>query len=885
MGLVVTLVRRSLGQRRSRTLFSVLGIAVGIATVVAIFALDHNTVVGRAKLADADWQAEIEVSPSAAVADPHAELAKVPGVTAATAAFQNEVVLSHLLTQPEPGTGGRLPENEDVSKPQSIEDRVHLVAIEPDFAADLGAYAIARGTGLQVGTNEAEVLVGDEVARRFQLEVGSKVMLGRPRREPGKECVDGKWRPIGGAGRMPPPPPKQEFTVTGVLAREGVGRLSRGEVIVIDFRFGKSLFEGAHVDTRYWLRHDPSVDLERIQSALGRAWSYDLKKSVIIGQAADERAFRNGVRFAGLLAMVLGLYVIFHTLSMSLVERVREIGILHALGATRGQIARIFLVEAVVIAVGGGALGLAGGLWLARALLVRGISTVGAGERISFFEVPWATLLPLTAAGVAIALIGSVYPLARVRNTSAVAALRGEEAGSAKGIARSFRVVASLLLVIVLPAVYFELVPVIGESQSELIHVLMLGLFILALFICLPMLLPSLLGWTCAMLAKPFERRWPLAGLVAARAMRTSPVRVAGAVAGLALVTAAFVGLNGMTESLEAEIRVWGQAAFLDKVYVRNLPSVRFDDLKAELAKYPGVIGIEPDEARTYVPFLLIGLKEDQLARYGPCADDPTLINALRDRDGVILSRRLARHRDYHVGDPVHVTTPRGEVRSLPVIAISDAYGYFPHPDERLYGVVSDRFLAKWFCVDTEVASNVAVRLAEGADSKVVETAVRALLPNATGMSFENGPYLYRWHTTDIERDFILFDVILVLTVALAGLGVLNGQLLAALERAKELGILRALGTTRRQIAGAVLLESLVVGLFGGALGVALGFALGPVIVGSLRVISGLPLPPPGVSVNMAWGWGGAVAVAILAGIYPMWRMNRMSATTAVRSG
>ena len=89
---------------------------------------------------------------------------------------------------------------------------------------------------------------------------------------------------------------------------------------MLDYRYGATLYEGAHVQTRYWLKKDPQVDLENLQSSLGQAWSYQLKKSVIVGQAADERAFRNGVRFAGLLAMVFGLYVIFHTLSMSLAE-------------------------------------------------------------------------------------------------------------------------------------------------------------------------------------------------------------------------------------------------------------------------------------------------------------------------------------------------------------------------------------------------------------------------------------------------------------------------------------------------------------------------------------------------------------------------------------
>jgi putative ABC transport system permease protein len=251
----------------------------------------------------------------------------------------------------------------------------------------------------------------------------------------------------------------------------------------------------------------------------------------------------------------------------------------------------------------------------------------------------------------------------------------------------------------------------------------------------------------------------------------------------------------------------------------------------------------------------------------------------------VILSQRLARHRGYSVGDSVHVTTPQGSVVSLTVVAISDAYGYFPHPDERLYGVVGDELMRRFFCIDTEQVTKLSVRLAPGTDPSVVATAVRELVPDAEGLTFEDGPYLWRWHTSDIRRDFILFDIILLLTAALAGLGVLNGLLLSALERAKELGVLHALGMSGRQVAGMVMLESVVVGVLGGGVGLALGAALAPVIVGALEVISGLVLPAPGVGWHMVVGPAAAVGVALVAGLYPIWRMQRASVVAAVRAG
>src|SRR6185436_15672177 len=105
-----------------------------------------------------------------------------------------------------------------------------------------------------------------------------------------------------------------------------------------------------------------------------------------------------------LFALLLGLFVIFHTLSMSLVERVREVGTLFSLSASRAQIARVFFAEALVIALAAGALGLAGGLALATLLLAFGITTLGVSSPLPLLEVPWPTVAWLVALGVGVAL-------------------------------------------------------------------------------------------------------------------------------------------------------------------------------------------------------------------------------------------------------------------------------------------------------------------------------------------------------------------------------------------------------------------------------------------------------------------------------------------------
>src|SRR5262249_54795332 len=161
-----------------------------------------------------------------------------------------------------------------------------------------------------------------------------------------------------------------------------------------------------------------------------------------------------------------------------------------------------------------------------------------------------------------------------------------------------------------------------------------------------------------------------------------------------------------------------------------NLPNVPLQDLRKELERLyegqkGGLVAIENGSARTYVPFLLLGMRTRELSRFGPCKEDPAIGRALEKENGVILSKQLARHLEYRIGDKVHVANASGAVEDLKVVAISDAYGYFPHPDERLYGVVSEATTARAFCLEAGTGRECSVLLEKGSDPEIVRAAVR----------------------------------------------------------------------------------------------------------------------------------------------------------------
>lgn len=883
MGLAATVVTGSLRRRPGRTLFSVLGVAVGIAIVVAIFTVDHNTILRAQQSRAAEWSADLEVQPARDLADPGGRLVGVPGVEQATVVHKAAAEATLLDAEGRRSPG--LP--------------VSMVALEAGRAADMGLLRVERGAFLRTGARE--VLVGRALAERFGLEPGDELDLARPKRLPRRDCVEGEVV----TRRAPGPDPVPEtFTVAGILAFEDVGRLGLGALAIVDLEDGLALLGDAFLQPSYWVQRDPTVDLEELQGELGRDYAYNIRQGSVVGQQADQRAFRNGVRLAGLMALALGLFVIFHTLSMSLVERVREVGVLSALGTSRGQLARIFFAEAFVIALLAGGLGLGGGLLLAWRMLEAGISSLGLTDMVrGAFDVPWPEALGLTGLGVGIALVGSVFPLLRVRESDTVRALRGEDLEVRGGVHRGFHLVAAVLLLGVLPVVFFALVPLVGEAGRELLSVVFLGALVLALLVGTPLLVPGIMAGVVRLVGAPLEHLAPFSGLLASRSIARNPTRIAASVAAIALVTAAFVGLRGLTGSLHLETKLWAAEAVDRKVYLTGLGDLPWrplaEALRADPDAGPFVDRIEPADLRLDSPFRILGLPADELARSGPLAEDAELAARFAGGPGMLLSRRVATQRGLAVGDSVPVSTPSAGVVRFEVLGITDAYGYFADPHERAYGVVAAAHLERFFCMDPEVADGLAVVLSGGPGFEAARDRVPALARAHVQRSLEQvagaaraeavrsrtGAGIREHELRDITRDFLVFDVIILLTLVIAGTGVLNGQLLSAMERFRELGVLRALGASGRQIRDSVLLESVVIGVTGAAVGIALGGGLVYAMVDALRILSGLELPQVGLQWDYLLAGAGAFLVTILAGLYPIWRMNRMDPVRAVRTG
>ena len=867
MRLEFLFARTSFLRKPARVLFSVLGVAMGIAAVVSIFTVDHNTLLHlQPELAsEGDFSADVVVRPADGEGDPTALLLEQDGILEATRVMRAEVVLE--------AGGVQLP--------------ARLVALDLGPAQRMGVLRLESGSlGGGAGASSAGLLLGEIAAERLGLAPGGEVAVRVAGRRPAPVCIDGVFVETPGGA---PPEHVVRLAVDGIVANERIGRTAGGAIVVVDQELAQRLFAGHLTPLELWAARSDEVDIERLQRGLTQqGLSFDMRAGAVVGQEADERAFRNGVRLSGLMTLALGLYVIFHTLSMSLTERLRDVGVLHALGASRAQIARSFFTEALLIALAAGVVGVLGGLGLAYAMLWRGITSLGLSKSVrGHFDVPWQEVLVLGSVGVGIALIGSVYPLVKAGSTDAVLALRGEASRDEKS-ERRFHLFAALLLAAVLPVAFLSVVGLVGEGSRELLRVVFLGTAVMLLLVATPLLLPGVVSFAATLVARTAKRVLPFVGLMAARSMTSGRTRVAACVSALTLVSAAFVGLRGITGSLAAETTRWAGEGLSGKVFVSALPDLAVADIERALAD-PNVLGFEIGDHRVDVGFRVLGLTESA-ARYGPLASDARLREEFFAGRAAIVSDRLAVQQGLLVDGAlapdasIVLARPGGPPVPYAVLAVHEGYGYFRDPHERAYAVIASSRLAHDYCIDTTTARTLAVKLVEGAEPLLVEALLAPLLPAGTEPQLQLAGEIRYTEEMDVGRDFLVFDVILLLAAALAGLGLLNAQLLALSERVKELGVLRALGASHGQIAGAVLLESAAVGLVGGVCGLALGLAVTPTVVRTLRVLSGLDLPAPPFQTVLAFVPLLALLLALAAALFPIWRLTRVRPAEAVRT-
>ena len=581
--------------------------------------------------------------------------------------------------------------------------------------------------------------------------------------------------------------------------------------------------------------------------------------------------------FAG-IALFVGAFVIFNTLSITVAQRTREFATLRTIGGSRRQILTSVIVEALVIGLIASVIGLFAGLGLA----------VGLQKLFEAFELDLPTANTVFATrtivvsmliGTVITLLAGLFPALRATRVPPIAAVR-EGAELPKGRLAPFTPYIAIVLSTIAIALlaYAMFVDELGTAQ----RLLSIAGGVLLLFVGVAMLSSKLVRPIAAVVGWPATAIGGAAGRLAKGNSMRNPQRTAATAAalmiGIALVTFVAVLANGMKASnrgaIEDQIKgdyvVTAQDGFsltvagIGDAIAESGEAEVVTPVRAEIAKIAGednyLTGIDPEEIGDTYSFKWVEGSDGVLADLG--------------RDGAIVSKDLAEKRNLAVGDRFELLTAANETVELQVKAIYEPPPFFP-----LLGAASisretfDRLHER--PRNQYVFANV-----EGEPTEETTAALEGAVADYPDALVQTRGGWITQQDEDFNQFLIFLYVLLALAVIVSLFGMVNTLVLSVFERTRELGMLRAVGMTRRQTRRMIRHESVITALIGAALGVPLGIFLAALVTRALSEFD--------VQFSVPLGWLLAfaiiaVVVGILAAIAPARRAARLNVLRALQ--
>jgi putative ABC transport system permease protein len=790
---------KSMLGRRVRTALTALAIVLGVAMVAGAYTLTDTMGGAADSLSKASYEgtdAVVTARTAFEVEDDY-ELGAGPGIPAST--------LERVREAPgvERAVGSITDEARIVGRDGEVDGGGPYFGIGLDpSAGELSPFRLERG---RFAAAAGEVVIDAGTADREGYAVGDRI-------------------------RVQARGPARTTTITGIATFGDVDSIGTATFALFDVEAAQRLFDKQG-------RYDEVLVDGGGGAAVREALRSSLPSSVKVQSAeAHDRFTLDGLRefvsfiqvlllvFGG-IAVLVGAFTIFNTLSITVAQRSRELGLLRSLGAMRRQVLRSVVVEALAIGAIASAVGLGAGV-----LLAIGLSSVFASVGL---DLPQADMVLAARTVVVSLLVGIVVtvgaglgPALRATCVSPVTALRTSSAASRSRIGRLVRPLASVL-------------------------------------------------------GRPAERLAGAAGALARRNAMRNPGRTAATAAaltiGIALVAFSAVLGQGLRESTKGAI---SEQVRGDYAIVGHDGQSRIDPAAARAAaEVPGVeaaTGIAQDRGRAFGEDLTVdGVDPARVAAVLGREWEEGSDAALSDLSagGAVVTDELADEHSLAVGDRFAVTAPTGRRLDLRVAGISK-------PDRFNPLGVGDVTIARSAYDAAFAAERERYAFVKASGGAEVQAALeRALRPYAdvelqTKSEFEADQSAW------VDQILALFYVLLALSVLVSLFGIVNMLALSVLERTRELGLLRAVGMSRRQVRRMVRHESVVTALIGAVLGIAVGLLLAALATTALSS-EGLRFAVP-VGALVTFTVIAALA-GVLAAILPARRASRLNVLDALQ--
>ena len=590
--------------------------------------------------------------------------------------------------------------------------------------------------------------------------------------------------------------------------------------------------------------------------------------------------------FSG-MALFVGAFLILNSFNMTVLQRIREIGTLRALGASRRRVAASVVGEAAILAAIGSLVGLAVGIGLAYALAaaMRSLS----GLPIAGLDVTAGAAIAAIAVGFVATIAGALYPALRAGRIPPIRALTGGGGVERQpGLRRALAGTALFLPGLAIGGLYWfsnqsgsALAALVGVGSTMVMFV---GMVLLAPFVVMPAI---------RLMARPARAAMPAEGRLASDSLHANPLRTSATAAALVVTLSVVVVNSMMSTSFIGSISDEVDARFARDLTVQPLDYSEYggpgtglaDSLRRRIAALPEAGTVTPRRV-VFTPELPGGEEPGLLVGVDPAAwprvdrseyEGGSTAEAMAGlaRGGVVLGKGYSEQIGTGLGETIALKGASAS-RQAPVVGLLDTFE--ANGNEVLVSLATMKSV---FGIDTD--SQLAVTARTPADRAPLARSVdRLLASDYPGAEAVSNATVKKNYKDQINQQFAFFNAIIGIAVIVGLLGIVNTLSMSVIERTREIGVLRALGGSRWRVRRTMLDESLLISVAGTLAGIGAGLLVGLVWIVSVResTLSALDLRVPS---------GTLVAIAILgivmgclAAILPARRAARLDPLAAI---
>ena len=712
---------------------------------------------------------------------------------------------------------------------------------------------------LQLLSDPGAIVLTQKLARRHNLDLGSGLDLD-----------------IGDR--------RETLAVGGLLLDRGPARALNGTFALMDIAAAQWLFGRLGRIDRVDLRLKPEISIDQAEAAIAARLPEGLtvQRPSRRGRQVEKmlEAFHFNLTALSHIALLVGLFLIYNTVSLSVITRRQEVGILRAVGGSRRQVAGLFLAEAGLLGTLGCALGILLGGWLARAALGLTGATLdrlyirSAAEPVSLGP---EHLVLAFAVGIPLALLAALVPALEASRVAPTEAVRGADRVESRfRLSWRQRWLPPILSALAVGFACLDSVdglPLFGYAAC------------LAIVFAVAFLVPVVLHLS-GRVGSRLTRRWTgVEALLANANLSGSIPRISISVAALAVSLSMVTAITIMIGSFRETVQYWVQQTLRADLFVA--PATRsnvYSDstLSPEVVRListnPRVAAVDPFtgyniEYQGRRVLLGSGDFEVHLSRSGLLFKAPrqgrSAMRAAIGEDAAVVSESFALRHRKAVGDRLVLNTDQGR-RAFRVAAV-----YYDYSSDQGV-IVLDRDTFRKYYGDRPPRS-LAVYLKEGLDPERVRSEILAALPPRSRVFLHTNASLKAEVLRIFDNTFTITYALEIIAVAVAILGVATTLVTLILDRKPELALLRWAGAEQRQVRKMVIIEAALLGAVSQGLGVAAGILLSLILVFVINVQSfGWTIQfhlPAGFLLQSSLL---ILLATTLSGIYPAYRAGRM---------